>query len=174
MAGISLFAQDRALNKDSLFIYTVIDKDITVFLDTFIIETRNVEYPSKDYFIYISIWDDDLTIIMDCRKRKECLDSIILYRHPFFHQAFIQHQDILFQANFELSDTTNYCKLTDLLKKGHEKQCVYFNNPPPDFYDTSRKGEIDYEDELMSWLIDYYHGKWQEKFKIYYPDSTKR
>ena len=175
MACISLFAQDRALEKDSLFVYTVIDKDITAFLDTFILETRNVPYPSKDYFIYINIGNNDyLEIILDCRKQNEDLDSIILYKHPYYHQAFILHQDILFQANFESYDVTNYCKLAEWLKKVHKKQCVYFKNPPPDFYDNSGKGEIDYEDELMGWLVDFYDGKWQEIFKIYfYLDETR-
>ena len=167
-AGIGLFAQDHALKKDSLFIYTIINKDVTAFLDTFIIETRSIKYPSKDYFIYINLWDNDnLTINLDCRKKIEGLDSIILYKHPHFQQAFILHKDILFQANFESDDVTNYCKLTELLKKEYIKQCVYFKNPPQGFYDTSGKGEIDYEDKLMSWLIDYY-GKWQVPFKIYF------
>ena len=175
IASISLFAQDHTLKKDSLFVYTVLDKNITAFLDTFIIETRRIKYPSKDYFIYVNFWgNDNLTISLDCRKQKEDRDSIILYQNPYFQQAFILHQDILFQANFESNDITNYHKLTEIFEKVDERHCIYFKNPPLDFYDLSRKGEIDYEDQLISWLIDYYLGKWQEIFKIYfYLDETR-
>ena len=173
--GISLFAQDRALEKDSLFVYTVINKDITAFLDTFIMETHCIAYPSKDYFIYVELGSNGyLSIIMDCRKQKENSDSIIMFKHTYYHQAFILHQDILFRANFASMDVTNYCKLTEILEKVHIKQCVYLKDSPQGFYDTSGKGEIDNEDELMGWLVDYYEGKWQEIFKIYfYLDETR-
>ena len=167
--GIILFAQDDALKKDSLFVYTVVDKDITAFLDTFIVETCSIDYPSKDYFIYVELGSNGfLSIILDCRKQKESSDSIILFTHPYYHQAFILHQDILFRANFASMDVTNYCKLTEILEKAHKKQCVYFKNPSPNFYDNSGKGEIDYEDMLMSWLVDYYYGKGQDIFKVYF------
>jgi hypothetical protein len=54
MAHISLFSQKSALERDSLVVYTAMDMDIAALLDTFIIETKSIDYPSKEYFIYFT------------------------------------------------------------------------------------------------------------------------
>jgi hypothetical protein len=163
------------LEKDSLSVYIVIDKDFAAIIDSFIMETQSINYPSIDFFIYINLFDDStLDVILDSRKQKENSDSIILYKHSYFQQAFILHQDRLFQANFmSYFDITNHYILTELFAKQPIKQCVYFKKPPPNFYDVSQKGEIEYEDRLITWGYDYYYGEWRESIKIYfYLDNT--
>jgi len=166
---VELFSQKCDYITDSLFVYTVVDREITAIIDSFIIETQSIKYLSMDYFLYFQLRGDNaLTIILDCRKKKEVSDSVFLFKNPHYNQAFILHQDILFKANFTSDDITKYCNLSDFLKKYEKKQFVYFINAPSDFYDISLKGEIDYEDELMSYLVDFHNGKLFEKVIFYF------
>lgn len=167
---LNLFSQNDLLEKDSLSVFVVIDENITAILDSFIISAQHsIYYPSVIFVMYIDVYDNgDLSLTLDLRK-KEYSDSVVLYRHPYSNQSFVLHLNELFQSNFRsYFDVTNYCKLTELLKKQVIKQCVYFKEPPMGYYDMNRKGEIEYEEMITTWGCNYYDGKWQDVIKIDY------
>jgi len=172
---LNLFSQDEMLGKDSLPVYTVIDKDIAAIIDSFIMETRPIAYPIIDFFIYIDIFDDNtLNVVLDSRKGKRISDSIILYKHPNCFQVFVSHGNHLIETiickrpYFDCKD----CYPTKILKNLGIKQGVYYQEIPVDFYrDNLVKGEIPYEDLLTGWMYDYYEGKWHEAIKIYHTDN---
>jgi hypothetical protein len=166
-----IYSQNDILERDSLPVFIVVDEDIISFLDSFIADAQHSSsYPFVVFIMYIDLYDNgNLSLILDLRKQEMHTDSIILYKPSCFYQAFVLHQNILFQVNFmSYFDVTNYYKLAKMLEKQPIKQCVYFKKPPSNFYDTNRKGEIDYEDMLMTWGYDYFNGEWQDVIKINY------
>lgn len=167
---LNSFSQNDLLEKDSLSVFIITDEHISAILDSFTINAqRSIYYPSILIVLYIDLYDNgDLSFTLDLRK-KEHSDSIVLYKHPYYYQAFVLHLNELFQCNFRsYIDMTNYCKLTELLKKQYIKQCVYFKEPPADYYDNNRKGEIEYEKMITTWGCNYYDGKWQDVIKVDY------
>jgi hypothetical protein len=175
MVYLNLHCQNDILTRDSLSVFVVVNKDIANILDSFIVNAEYSNYyPLAVFIMYVDLYDNgDLSLVLDLRKQEKYSDSIILYKHSYFYQAFISHQNILFQVNFmTYFEIKNYYKLTELLKIQQKKQLVYFKKPPPDFYDTSRKGEIDYKDMLKTWGYEYYNEQWHNIIKINYVDDN--
>lgn len=171
---ISLFSREKCLEVNSLPVFTVIDKEVSAILDSFIIETQKCRdhYPSVSFIMYIDLYDNDdipFGLGLELRKQEQSSDSIILYKHPNCRQVLVSHNDHLFQ--------TIICKRPDfdnkiqppnaILKKTETKQRVYYKEPSLDYFrENPVKGEIDYESQLLGWLYDYCHGQWIEAIKI--------
>lgn len=172
---LSLFSQDEKLEKDSLLVYILIDEHVATIIDSFIMETQTINYPSIDYFIYIDLLDNDnLSLIVDSRKQKNLSDSIILYHHPNCLQVLVLHHDRLIETivcRLPYFDCTN-CYPPEILKDVGIKQMVYYDEIPVDYFrDNPVKGEIPYEDQLTGWMYHYYDGEWHETMKVYHTDN---
>lgn len=165
----NLYSQKGITGSDSLSVYMVVDKDIATIIDSFIVDAQNsIYYPIGMLSIYLDLYDDgSMFLTLNLIKNLKPVDSIILYKNPYYHQCFILYNDILFQANFMAhNDVLNYCNLTNLFTTSLKKQIVFFKKPPPDFYDTRRSGEIVYEDIIIGYGYDYYQGRWQNAIEI--------
>jgi hypothetical protein len=172
---LCLFSQDEKLEKDSLPVYGVIDEYVAAIIDSFIMETQSINYPSINYSIYVDLLDNgNLSLTMDYRKQKNLSDSIILYRHPNCSQILVLHHDRLIETivcklpHFDCKD----CYPTEILKNLGTSQNIYYDEIPVDYFrDNPVKGEIPYEDQLIGWMYDYYDETWHEMIKIYYTDN---
>jgi len=157
--------QNDILRKDSLFVYIVINEEISVFLDSFITEARrSKDYPAVKHSIYLSLYHSgNWLLTADLDKQKKFSDSIILYKNPYFEQALILHQNILFLFYFTGSDydpRIDYRRLAELFEKRNVKQCIYFKEPPLNLYDLSTKG-FRIKDGIMGWSLRYDDGEWK-------------
>ncbi len=173
MFCISLFAQNESLKTGSLPVFAVADKDVSAFLDSFIIEAQNYNshYLSIAFFMYIDLYDSkDMPYGLDLelRKQEEHSDSIILYKHPNCRQIVVSHNNHLFVTtickypNFDNKVRTP----TAVLKKTKKKHKVYYQKPPLDYFrDNPTKDGVPYENKLFGWYY-YYHGHWQKEVEI--------
>ncbi len=152
--------------KDSLNIFIVVDESLSNLIDSFITDVKiDVNsYSCVTYGIDINLFDDEsMTLCLDLVEQKACSDSLFLYKNVRLQQAFIFHKGILFQFTFDSSpypNPFNYCRLAEFLEKWNTRQCVYFKEPPPDFYDTNKKGEYYIENVIKTMPWDYIRGKW--------------
>lgn len=170
---ISLFSQNESLETGSLPVFVVIDKDVSAILDSFIMEAKNYSshYPSVVFSMYIDLNDNDIpfSLNLGLDKQDNISDSIILYKHPNCRQILVSHNNHLF--------VTAICKYPDfdnkvhypiaILKKTRKKHKVYYREPPLDYFrDNPTRGEFIYENQILGWLYDYSHGRWQNAIKI--------
>jgi hypothetical protein len=174
-----LLSQESTFQKDTLPIFVVKDKNIAVYIDSFLFDTyhRYDNFSDGLFVMYIGLFDkkenelDKMKITLFLRKQDKDSDPIILYKNPNYQQAFVLHRSVLFQANFKsYFDPANFQKLPEILKELPIKQRVYFKEPPPEFYDVRLHGEIPYEDEIMSWGAYFYNGAMVDNVIFYYND----
>ena len=170
---ISSYSQNESLETGSLPVFVVIDKDVSAILDTFIMETQNYSnhYPSVVFSMYIGLNENDIPfrLNLDLNKQENISDSIILYKNPNCWQILVSHNNHLFvTAICKYPDFDNKIHFpTAILKKTRKKHKVYYKNPPLDYFrDNPTKGEVIYENQILGWLYDYSHGRWQEAIKI--------
>ena len=173
--SVSLFSQKESLKTGYLPVFVVIDKDVSAIIDSFIVEAQNYSshYPSVVFSMYIGLNDNNIPfrLSLGLDKQENISDSIILYKHPNCRQILVSHNDHLF--------VTAICKYpepilnkknhppTAILKKTREKHKVYYKKPPLDYFrDNPVRGEFIYENQILGWLYDYYHGHWEEAIKI--------
>lgn len=172
----SVYAQEGRLERDSLPVFVIQDEGLASIVDNFIVEARKLDYQSPATFhVYITLYNiglsDEIHFLLDLRKQSEISDSLILYKNPHYHQAFIQHRDVLFRANItSYSDSFNYHLLTKMLKVLPRKQSIFFKDPPPDLYELNRRGGNPLEDTILDSFHEYDGKKWYHGIRIYKDD----
>ena len=168
-----MYAQECGLQRDSLPVFVIQNRELASIVDDFISETQRINYDAPAaYHIYISLFDrgssDEMHFLLDLRKQSENSDSLILYKNPHFHQAFILHRNVLFRANItSYAASFNYHLLTTMLKALPRKQSIYFKDPPPDFYDLNRRGGNPFEDTIFDSFHEYEGTKWYHGMRVY-------
>lgn len=170
---ISLFSQNESLETGSLPVFVVIDKDVSAILDSFIMEAQNYSsyYPSVVFSMYIDLNDNDIpfSLNLGLDKQENISDSIILYKNPNCRQILVSHNNHLFvTAICKYPDFDNKIHFpTAILKKTRKKHKVYYREPSLDYFrDNPTRGEFIYENQILGWLYDYSHGRWQNAIKI--------
>lgn len=162
----SVYAQECGLERDSLPVFVVLDETLGAILDDFIAEAKKIDCLTPTaYHIYIDLFDigltDEMHFLLDRRKQNENCDSLILYKNPHYHQAFILQKGVLFRANIHsFADSFNYHLLTEMLKVLPEKQAINFKVPPSDFYDLNQIGGNPLEDTILDSFHRYDEKKW--------------
>lgn len=160
-------AQGEISGSDSLCVYSVIDENISLFLDSFIHEAKsNSNFSEGSFVFYLDLYENgNMFLTMYLINHSQSPDSILLYKNPYYHQNFVLFKGLLIQANFRAyNNVLNFCKLTKMFSLDF-KQNVYFKKPPPDFFDTRLSGEIDI---IIGHGYDYYKEHWHEAIKIEY------
>lgn len=177
MLYTSGYAQKGGLEKDSLPVFIIQDRELASIVDDFIAKAQKIDcHAPTAYHIYVNLYDINLTdevhFLLDRRIQHESSDSLILYKNPYYHQAFIRHRDVLFRANIHsYADSFNYHLLTEMLKVLPEKQAIYFKTPPPDFYDLNQRGGHPMEDTILDSVHEYSRKKWFHGIRIYKDDD---
>lgn len=162
----SVYAQEGGLERDSLPVFVIQDREFASIMDNFIDKAQIIDCDAPTaYHIYINLFDigltDEIHFLLDRRKQNESSDSLILYKNPHYHQAFIQHRDVLFRANIHsYANSFNYHLLTKMLEVLPNKQSIYFKDPPPGFYDLNRRGGNPLEDTIFDSFHEYDGSKW--------------
>ena len=169
----SVLAQEVGLERDSLPVFIIQDRELASIVDNFIAESQKIECNAPTaYHIYVNLSDINLTdqvhFLLDRREQNEISDSLILYKNPNYHQALIRHKNVLFRVNIHsYANSFNYPRLTGMLTVLPEKQVVYFQDPPPDFYDLNRRGGNPLEDTLLDSFHEYDGTKWYHGIRVY-------
>ncbi len=169
----SIYAQESGLERDSLPVFVIQDRKLASIVDEFITEAQNFDNnsPTK-YYIHINLGDNIVSVNLDIKEQNANSDSLILYKNPHWHQAFIWHQDILFFVNITSSAYAyKYDMLIDWIKKLPIRQVVYFRNPPLDFYEISEWGGNPLEGLIFSSLHEFDGTKWYHGIRAYEDDT---
>ncbi len=162
----SVYAQKGGIERDSLPVFVIQDRKFASIVDDFIDNAQKIDdHTATAFNISITLSDigltDEIQFWLNLRKQSEFSDSLILYKNPHSHQAFILHRNVLFRANIDSYATSfNYHLLTTMLKMLPEKRVVYFRDAPSDFYDLNRNGGNPLEDTILESFHRYDGKKW--------------
>lgn len=169
----SVFAQERGMERDSLPVFVIQDRELASIVDDFIDMAQKIDNDAPAAFnISITMSDigltDEINFWLNLREQNENFDPFILYKNPHFHQAFILHRNVLFRANIHsYAASFNYHLLTKMLEVLPKKQSIYFKDPPPDFYDLNLNGGHPLEDTILESFHGYDGTKWYHGIRIY-------
>jgi len=168
----SVFAQKRGLERDSLPVFIIQDPELAFIIDTFIADSQKfINNSSVTFHININLGNDQMSVSLELKEQNENSDSLILYKNSHCHQAFIQHDDILFFAYIKSSTYAyNYDKLSKMIKRLSNKHSIYFQDPPPDFYDISEWGGNPLEGLLFFSFHEYADKKWYHGMRMFEDD----
>ncbi len=162
----NLYAQKDGIERDSLPVFVVKDQELASIMDDFIDKAREFEnHPAAVFNISITLCDvgltDEIRLWLNLREQCEFSDSLILYKNPHSHQAFILHRNVLFRANIDsYANSFNYHLLTKMLKVLPKKQSIYLANPPSGYYDLNLNGGDPMKDTLLESFHEYDGTKW--------------
>ncbi len=171
----SVYAQDDVLERDSLPVFIIQDREFASLVDDFIVNAQNFinNFPVT-FHIDINLGNDVMSVGLNLKEHIRNSDSLILYKNTHIHQAFIWHQTILFFTNItSFAYAYNYDMLTGLIKRSPRKQEVYFKDTPPDFYEISEWGGSPLEGLTFSSFHEYDGTKWYHGIRFIDDDHRK-
>ncbi|MDR1756014.1 MAG: hypothetical protein LBR65_03515 [Culturomica sp.] len=179
----SVYAQEGGLEKDSLPVFVIQDRKLSSIVDEFIAQSQKFDDKSLiTFYIHINLGDKVVSVNLDIKEQSVNSDSLILYKNPHYHQAFIRHQNILFFANITSSAYAyKYDVLAEWIKRLPTRQNVYFKDSPVDFYEISEWGGNPLEGLIFSSFHEFDGTKWchgiledgpENEWIIEEPDST--
>jgi hypothetical protein len=165
---------DDSLKRDSLPVFVIRDKNLSAIIDSFLVDVQSINYTLPVVMaLYIDFYENgSIALGVELLKQRKTSDSTILYLNPNFRQAFVLHQDVLFQVYFGApSSKTLFEGLSGLLTELPTKQPVLFRERPKGFYEIGRKGYFCYQDHLIDWSYFYINGIWESGAKFYNTDN---
>ncbi len=162
----SVYAQDCGLERDSLPVFVIQDRELATLVNDFIVKAQTLDNNSSTTFhMHINLRDSVVSVSLDMKAQNVNSDSLVLFKNPNWHQAFIRHQDILFFANITSSTYAyKYDVLAEWIKRLPTRQDAYFKDPPPDFYEISTWGGNPLEGLIFSSYHEYDGTKWHHGY----------
>lgn len=172
-----LVAQEKKCNICTLSLYTISNNELSLVVDSFIIECMNDpryhKYEDSLLFLMdLRLYNNQRqTIVLSLIKYKINSDTIYIYENPYLKQSFVERNGFLIYTKINANYFAfSYLNLEEFIKKtGLITVCLL--ESPPDLYDIGIYGEIKYSDNLISWMIDFIDGKIHEIVKFDYADN---
>lgn len=174
----SLFSQENNCKTDSLPLYEITNKKVSQLLNSFIKECKHDHRYKlhKDSLIIIITFrlsknqrfDVSFDLIINKNYNK---DTLYIYENPYISQGFVKKDNLLIYVYFkDYFNTWTPSMLNDLLiKKGEIEVCL--KEPPPDYFDLSISGEIEYRYHLLGWIYYFSEGKIIDKAEIIFENE---